>query len=242
MKAAWAIARRDLVAAFTTPLAWLVIACWTLLTNGVFAFLGLHRVHGTAGVDQPLFVGSLSASIYFLIFLSPAITMNSYATERVQGTMQLLLTVPIRELDLVAGKFLAAFGLLLTLVAATAVQPLVLHFVSAVAIPHLLVGYLGLVLLAAFLAALGTWISLLVDSPVAAYVITFAVIGVLFLLGVGQEGTVIGHLDQALGLARRSGAFFRGQIVLGDLCWFIASTAGFLLLTHAALSARRIHG
>ncbi|MBA3709286.1 MAG: ABC transporter permease [Planctomycetes bacterium] len=241
MSVIWAICRRDLVAAFTTPLAWLVLACWTMLVDLTF-WLTLSRVHGGPGSDTPLFVESLSSGVFYLILLAPAITMNSFSLERVHGTMQLLMTVPIREHQLVVGKFLSAFLMLATLVAATAVQPVILSFISSVPGPQLASGYLGLLSASALFAALGVWISLLVDSPVAAYVITFAVIAVLMLVGfVGHEG-VLGRISETLGLWPRAMPFFRGEVRLGNIAYFAGAAVAFLVLAHSVLTARRLHG
>lgn len=239
--ATWSIARRDVIAAFTTPLAWLVLACWTLITN-VRLVLTFQEVHGTSGVEYPLFVGSLFWGLLSLALLAPAITMTSFAQERTQGTMQLLLTVPIREHHLVLGKFCAALVVLLVLLAATLVQPLILFFVSGVELPHLLAGYLGLVLECALLAALGVWISLLVDSPVAAYVLTLGAIVVLFLVGLPERDSWLFPIGQALGLGPRLLPFLGGEVRLGNVAYLLAMTAGFLVMAHSAILARRIHG
>jgi ABC-2 type transport system permease protein len=237
----WSICRRDLIASFTAPMAWLVLACWSLLVNGVFLWT-LYNVHGTPGAQAPLYTTPLNWGVFFLVLLAPAVTMGSFTQERAQGTMQLLLTVPVREYQLVLGKFLAAFGVLLSLVVATLVQPLVLLFISEVALPHLLAGYCGLVLACALFAALGIWISLLVDTVIAAYVITFAAIAVLVLLGaLGDQGWY-GAVGKAMGLAQRAGPFFRGELRLGNVAWFLGLAAGALVMAHSALSARRIHG
>ena len=241
MNTVWTICRRDLLQAFTTPLAWLVLACWCMMTNGMFVW-GLYQVHGTPGSGSPLFVNALYSGVFFLTLLAPALSMTSFSGERIQGTMQLLLTAPIREWHLVVGKFLGVFGVLLALIAATLVHPLVLTFISSVQVPHLLAGYLGLILVCGFFAALGVWISLLVDTPIAAYVITFAVISVLILLGVIEQAAVFGPIGQAIGLTPRVGPFFRGEVRLGNVMFFIAATTALLVMAHASLSARRIHG
>ncbi len=239
----WHIARRDLLAAFTTPLAWLVIACWSLLTNAVFVFASLYPIHESPyGSELPLYVATLSWGVYFLTLLAPALTMNSFAAEHNQGTMQLLMTVPVREIDLVLGKFAAAFLLLATLVAVTLAQVVVLAVISAVQLPHLIAGYTGILLASALFAALGVWVSLVVDAPVAAYVITFAVIAVLMLVGVGQDGTLLGAIGDRIGLSERTRHFFAGRIRAGDTVFFLGATAGLLVLAHAALKARRLHG
>ncbi|MBA3684641.1 MAG: ABC transporter permease subunit [Planctomycetes bacterium] len=242
MNALWSIARRDLLAAFGSPLAWLVLACWAFVTNGWFVFLVLYPIHGTQGSEQPLFVDTLGVGVVLLTLLAPALTMNSFASERSQGTMQLLLTVPVREIHLVLGKFLAAWLILGALVAATFAQIAVLVLVSAIQVPHLVAGYLGLLLTCAFFAGLGVWISILVDSVVAAYVLTFGAIAVLLLVSaVGQVGA-LGWINRGFSLMDRARPFFTGEIRLAGIAWFVAGTAAFLTLAHAALCARRIHG
>lgn len=241
MRAAWAICRRDLLAAFTTPLAWLVIAVWSLVLNGVFVLFGLYQ-HQAQPAGEPLFVTSLGTGVWLLTLLAPAITMNSFASERVQGTMQLLLTVPVREVDLVVGKFLAALLVMLALIAASLVQPLTLLFVSDLHGPHLLVGYVGLALACAFLAALGVWISLLVESPVTAYVLTFGAILVLHLVGFGPEGSALHPIGEAIGIDARTRRFFAGELRLGDAAYLAAGAGMFLVMAHTALRARRLHG
>lgn len=241
MPIVWAICRRDLVAAFTAPMAWLVLACWTMLVNGVFMWT-LYQVHNTAGASVPLFSTSFTWGVFFLVLLAPAITMGSFTQERAQGSMQLLLTVPIREWQLVLGKFSASFAVLLSLVVATAVQPITLLFISEVHLPQLVAGYLGLVLACGLFAALGVWISLLVDTAIVAYVITFAVIAILVMLGVLAGPGWHGAIGESMGLTSRSGPFFRGEVRLGGVIWFVSLTAAALVMAHAALTARRIHG
>lgn len=241
MNPVWSICRRDLIAAFTAPMAWLLLACWSLLVNGVFVWT-LFNVQGTAGAALPLYTTPLHWGVFFLVLLAPAVTMGSFTQERAQGTMQLLLTVPVREHHLVLGKFLASFAVLASLVAATLVQPLVLLFASDIHLPHLLAGYCGLLLACALFAAIGVWISLVVDTAMAAYVITFAAIAVLVLFGALGDQRWYGAIGRAMGLAQRAGPFFRGEVALGDVAWFLALAAAALVMAHSALSARRIHG
>ncbi|MFW5751218.1 MAG: ABC transporter permease [Planctomycetota bacterium] len=241
----WAIARRELLAQFTTPLAWLVLAAWTFVTNLAF-------VVALPGEDAystlPLYMESLRTGHMVLLLLAPALTMNSFASEHQQGTMQLLLTVPVSELQLIAGKYLAAVLLFLVLIAATLVQPTVLYFVSDLGGMHLLSGYLGLVMLCLFLAALGIWISLLALNPVAAYVITFGLLLGLALLGLladdsaGGATGLFASLGRGFGLGPRFAGFVRGMPRLADIAWFLAMTLGCLVLAHGSLRARRTHG
>ncbi len=244
MAVVWAIVRRELIAHFTAPLAWLVLAVWTLTTN--LAFI-LALPEADAFSAMPLYVASLQTGFVVLLLLGPALTMNSFASEQVQGTMQLLLTVPVREWALVLGKFLAALAMFLVLVAATAPQLVVVHFISDLGGWHVVSGYSGMILFSALCAALGTWISLLVPQPVTAYVITFGLLVVFTLLGLHAQMHPVGegffhHLSAALGLGPRIGGFIVGLPRLADVLWFIAGTLACLVLAHGALLTRRLHG
>lgn len=236
------LARRDIRSAASAPLLWLILAAWLGVVHGAFA-LTLLEVHGRSGAAAtPLYVDALWWGGLVLALFAPALTMNAWAAERAQGTWQLLMTVPLRERDLVIGKFLAAFGLMLVLLTATLGLPATLAVVSEVSAPHALACYAGLVLLAAFLAALGTWIGLMVEGPVAAYVVTFGVIAVLWLAGIGGADGPLGTVASAIGLGSRIGPFLSGRIALADVAWFAASCGIFLLLAHGAIVAQRQSG
>jgi ABC-2 type transport system permease protein len=238
----WAVCRRDLLHFFTTPLAWLVLAAWTMVTNGLFHFTGLDPAQ-QAPLYDPLYRSAMDGGAFLLTLLAPALTMNSFAAERNQGTMQLLLTLPIPESHLIIGKWLATFLMLVTLVAATLVQILVLWLVSDPGGLQVVSGYIGLILLCAFFAALGVWISLLVEHPVAAYVITFGVIAMLHLLGLLADAAgLMGLLGSVLGIAPHQQPFTDGDVQLANVAWFVGATAICLGLTHGALCARRVHG
>ena len=102
---------------------------------------------------------------------------------------------------------------------------------------------LGYFLLSALFAAIGVWISLLVDSPIAAYVLTFGVIILLFLLGsMAQAESVMGNIGSFVGINARFRGFISGDIQLGNIVYFFSFTGVFLLLAYGALRARRVHG
>lgn len=244
MDAIWAICRRDLIHHFTTPLAWLVLAVWTFITNFVFWYV-LDQAHADGTWGQPIYLTALNVGALILMLLAPALTMNSFAAERGQGTMQLLFTVPITELQLLLGKFLSAAIMLLALIAATLVQILVLSLVSETGGIQTASAYLGMALCALLFASLGTWISLLVDSPVAAYVLTMGAIGVLFLFGAldsPQSPPAVAAIGRVMGLQTHLAHFRTGELRLADAVWFLALTGICLTLAHSALCARRIHG
>lgn len=235
------IARRDLRSAIAAPMLWLVLATWLFIVHGFFV-RDLWQLHGQPVISYtPLYANALWIGGLVLMLFAPALTMNAWAAERAQGTWQLLMTVAVRERDLVLGKFLAAWALLLLLLAATVAMPATLAVVSDVALPHALACYLGLALLAAFLAALGTWIGLLVDGPVAAYILTFGVIAALWLAGIGQDDG-LGILRETFGLGRRINPFIAGRLDLAGAVWLLAGAALCLLLAHGAVRTLRLGG
>ncbi|MCX8040621.1 MAG: ABC transporter permease subunit [Planctomycetota bacterium] len=236
---AWHIARRDLRAAAAAPLLWLMLAAWLAVVHGAFA-LTLWEVHGRSGaLSTPLYINALWWGALVLALFAPAATMNAWASERAQGTWQLLLTLPLAERDLVLGKFLASWGLLLVLILATLGMPLTLAVISAVSLPHAIACYVGLLCLSAFLAALGVWIGALVEGPVAAFVLSFGVIAVLWLAGVGGADGPLGPLAAVFGLGERIAPLLAGRLALADVAWFLAGAGACLLLAEGALRAQR---
>ncbi len=241
MQATWAICRRDVRAAFSSPLMWLVLAAWMAVLNFIFYYQISSLVGKPIQTPQPLYLSALSWGVGLLALLAPALTMNAFASERSQGTMQLLLTAPVREHELVAGKYLASMAMLSTLVLATLIHPLVLMFISQVPVPQLLCGYAALLLASSLYAAFGVWISLLVDHAVSAYVLTFAGIVLLYLVGLpGSLEATSGPwtvLGDAIGLEQRTAPFFQGDLRLGGVCYFLGGSALFILLAHPDCSA-----
>ena len=218
----WAIARRDLRFAFSTPLAWLVLACWAIIINTVFVFFTLSPVREIGAVSTPLFMSSLRWGGLLLTLLAPAITMGSFTHERERHTMPLLLTLPVSDSALVIGKWLAAWILLVALLIVSGGIPLTLYLVSDPGGWQLFSGYAGLLVQSALLAALGIWISSLVDAPLAAYIITFAAIALLQIFGflAQQEGTIAGSIGHFLGMGHRLEQFIQGDVRLGDVAYF----------------------
>jgi ABC-2 type transport system permease protein len=238
-----AIARRDLGHYFSTPLAWLVLAVWLALTSFVFYQFGLVPAR-EQGSTVPLFVGAQSTGIWLLLVLAPAITMGAFAGERQQQSLPLLFACPVPDWQIVVGKFLASWGMLLSLVAASLVQVVALWFISDPGGVQLLGGYLGLVLYVAVLAAIGNGISLLVESPMAAYVLSFGALFVLQLFSIlaNLDDPVLGQLGWLFGIGIRVRACIEGDLRLGHITWLLAACGIGLLATHTALRARRLHG
>src|SRR5215211_4990264 len=131
MRNIWTIAKREYDHFFISPIAY-VVAFLILLTTGIiFAINVLYFIQNAFQTfGQVPDIGPITGAFGFLLVLSiPAVTMRLLADEARMGTLELLLTAPITDFELVAGKWLGGFLFILTIVAITLVYPLILHFV-----------------------------------------------------------------------------------------------------------------
>jgi ABC-2 type transport system permease protein len=182
-----------------------------------------------------------------LAILTPALTTRLLAEERRLGTIELLMTAPVKDWELVVGKWLGAFLMLLTLIAVTLIYPLILDQLVSPGIDQgpLITGYLGLILLASALVAIGVFISSLFSNQIAAFITTLGVVIVLWLVTglivrvMGQMGGVqewVRFLDLA-------GPFnenlIRGVINLRDVVYYLSVTALALFMGTMSLEVRR---
>ena len=188
-----AIVRKELHTLFVSPIAYVVLAVFFVVTSFFFYVIltnVMERVfeQGMAsqqfGGPSPAFdVPAIVMRNFFgvlntiLLIVMPMVTMGVIAEERKRGTIELLLTSPITNLQLILGKFTGLLIFLAIMLAPTIGSSLILYFTSDPA-PHLapfLIGYLGAFLLGGTLLAIGTFISSLTENQIIAAVITFGV-------------------------------------------------------------------
>jgi ABC-2 type transport system permease protein len=236
VRAAWAIARKEFRSAFASPVAyaWLVVF---LGFTGWFFFRGFF-VLGVASLR-----GFFALLPWTLVFLLPALTMRLWSEERRFGTLEVLLTWPVRERDAVLGKFVGALGMLAASLAGT--LPIALS-VFALGSPDrgpVLAGYLGLLLFGAAGLAIGSYASALTENQIVAYIGGVALTFALFVAGedfvlVAAPG-VLAPLLAGAGLGAHYWSIGRGVIDSRDVLYFAAVTFFFLYLTVRRLESRR---
>jgi ABC-2 type transport system permease protein len=244
MRNVWTIASKEYDQYFASPIAYMVIFV-ILFVVGIFFYLQLQAAYiqqFAPGVDIT------AAPLAALMMLSiPALTTRTLAEERRTGTIELLLTAPVRDWELVVGKWLGVFLLLLTIIAITLVFPLVLNQLVSPGIDQgqLIGAYLGLILVAAALSAVGVFISSLFSNQIAAFATT---LGVLILLW-----WVIGPIAQTVGPVGRIGDLItylnfndhfysnmlRGILDLKDVIFYLSVTALCLFLGTMTVETRR---
>jgi ABC-2 type transport system permease protein len=241
MRNIWTIARREYRLYFNTPIAYMV-AFMILLILGYIFYVNIlgAMVQGFApGVD--MLIGPM---VTLFLFGTPAITMRLLAEEQRMGTIELLLTAPVRDFELVVGKWLGGWMFLLTIVAVTLIFPIVLNTIVEPGIDQgtLITNYLGIVLISAALVAIGVAISALFSNQIAAFFATLGVLLVLWLISLPSQavGAVGGSLLSYLDISEHFySTLYRGIIDLRDIVYFLSLTAVALFLGSVVVEARR---
>ena len=248
MRNIWIIAKREYDHYFISPIAY-VVAFMILLTTGIiFAINILYFMQNAfQSFGQVPDISPIMGAFGFLLVLSiPAITMRLLADEARMGTLELLLTAPVRDFELVAGKWLGGFLFLLTILAVTVIYPLILHFVlvsPGIDQQMVISSYLGVILAAAAFLALGVGISAVFTNQVAAFFVTLSVFVFLWwLIGFPAQllqGTA-GEVFQYLSMQTHFyDAFNRGSVYLTDIIYFLSLIALGLFIGTTAIETRR---
>jgi len=241
MRNVWIIASREFRHYFISPIAYALATMLYLILGGIF-FINVYYGLGTGQIspDGRIVIGAM---VTILVFATPAITMRLLADEFRMGTMELLLTAPVRDWELVVGKWLGAFGFMFVVVAVTWVYPLILHRMTSPGIDQgtLVAAYLGLLLMIGAMLAIGVFISALFRSPVAAFFVALGVMLGLWIVGglassSGTLGEVAGYLSF---VDHYYNNFYLGVLDLGDAVYFLSLTALALFLGAQVVEARR---
>jgi ABC-2 type transport system permease protein len=235
MKNILAVAERELRSYFTSPVAYVVTALFLLMAGYLFALgLNITREASLRGLIQ-------NVSVLFL-FITPALTMRLLAEEQRTGTVELLLTNPVQEWQIVLGKFLGSLGLLLVMLGLTLLYPLFLFMFGNPDVGPVLAGYLGVVLQGAAFLAVGLWASSMTQNQIIAAIVAFGALLILWLsesLGQFLGGTV-GTIVSYTSLINHFNEFPRGVINSKDVIYYVTVVAAGLVLSTVFLQSRRV--
>lgn len=229
------IARREFKAYFMTPMAYIYLTAFLVLTH--WLFLRSFFLLGEASL-RPFF--GLLPWVY--LFFVPAAAMGKWAEEKKMGTLELLLTHPISELEAVAGKFLAGLGLIVTALWLTFPLPLLAALVGDVDWGPVAGGYLGLIFLGGTYLAVGLWVSSLTENQITAFIVGVVVSFLLFI--VGEPIVTTGLAPSAAGLLQYLGLGFhfesigRGVLDSRDLIYYLSMIGFFLFLNWKSVENR----
>lgn len=234
LRGTWAIYRREMSDYFNQPMAYVVITAYLLICGWFFG--GTLFLAGQA--DMRSYFANLP---FLLIFFTPAITMRLLAEEWKSGTMDLLATLPIKDTEVVAGKFLAAFSVF------AVAQGLTLIYVVTVASlgdpdgGRIVSGYVGVLLLGAAYLAIGVFASAMTSNQVVAFIVSFFICFALVQVGGMLQvlPDVVVPLFQFLSVSDHFGNLVKGVLDSRDLLYFVSIVVLCLAGSVNALQGRR---
>jgi ABC-2 type transport system permease protein len=257
MQTLYAIYRKEMGHYFVSPIAYVVIGLFILLCGFLFdvylssaiqnsfqaqmqaAQYGMPADFDVSSAVLMQFFGVLAT---FILFFTPMLTMGVYAEERKRGTMELLMTSPVTELQIVLGKFFATLTLFVLMLLPTTAYMIFLFAHSEPAAPWrvLLGAYLGIFLLGASLLALGTFVSSLTENQLIAAVLSFAAILVIWLSGLGgNDSTTLGSVLSYVSLIGHYDDFPRGVIDTSAVVYYVSFIVLFVFLTVRSVDSMR---
>jgi ABC-2 type transport system permease protein len=243
------IAKREFRSNFDSPLAYVVI-CLSLILLGIFFFFVMNG--GFWQVDRASLVQLFAVAPRGLsLVVIPVITMRLLAEEKRSGTLEMLITLPVRDHEVILGKFLGAWGLVLLLIASTALYPILMFYppfgfigwkLGSLDSGPVFAGYLGLVLFSAAAVSIGLLFSALTESQVIAFFITWVVLLLLSFLGLVTDNVnnqVLRNVLDFISFDTRLAPFARGMINTRDVIYFLSITVGCLMAAFRALERRK---
>jgi ABC-2 type transport system permease protein len=249
------IAGREIRSYFASPVAYVLLAAflalggyffWALLsafnmTLQMYSMMRNPEMLSRFNLNEMVIMPLLSNLSVLLIFIVPAITMRLFAEEKRAGTYELLLTSPVRVGEIVLGKFLGGFVLVITMVGLSGIFGLLLLAYGNPEIPLMLTGYLGLALMATVFLAVGLLASSFTDNVVIGYV--GALFALLVLYTIGWVGETIQGAGAAIvryiSITDHFQALMKGIIDTRDLVYFATTLVVALFLTQRSVESVR---
>jgi ABC-2 type transport system permease protein len=249
-----AIARKELRAYFASPIGYVVVGMYALVF-GFFYAVGLNwfvrqSMQGPMGgggalnINQQMIRYVLMNSTVVNLLVVPLITMRTYAEEKRSGTIELLMTSPVTDFQIIVGKFLGAMGLYTAMIGITAIHMGVLFVYGSPEWKPILTGYLGLFLLGGCFISIGLFFSSLTRNQIVAAMFTFAVLLLLWVIDwVGSfTGPTVEKVVTYLSLTGHLDDFLRGVVDSQHLVYYLSFITFSLFITAKAVDSERWRG
>lgn len=231
------VAKKETRAFFRSPIALIFLGVYLLFT--LMTFFGVERFFARNIADlRPLF----SWLPILLIFLCSALTMRQWSEEQKMGTLEVLLTLPVKIGSLVVGKFLASLFLVTVALLLTLPVPIMVSMHGSLDWGPVIGGYVGGILLAGAYLSIGLFISALTDNQIVSLITSTLVCGVFWLIGADVTLELVGNtpaeIMSSIGTGARFESIRRGVLDLRDLVYYATLIASFLTLNVVVLSAK----
>jgi ABC-2 type transport system permease protein len=234
MSPALVISRREIRTYFNSPVAYIVVPVFLVITGYLFfTQLFLEK--------QADMRGFFNIMPLLFMFLIPAITMRLLADEKSSGTLELLITMPVRDWEVVVGKFLAAMALLCTAIGLTLVFAITVKTLGPLDRGPTIGGYLGLVLMGGAYVSIGVMASSLTRNSIVSFIVAFAISFALYLLGRLTQflPEALQKLVAFLSIDGHFENIGRGVIDTRDVIYYLSVMGVSLLIATLSLESRR---
>ncbi len=257
MRNVLAIAHKELRSYFASPIAYIVIGLWALLYGYFFVAILQYFVRqsmqmnqfGMQGpqamnVNQMLIRPLLQNVTILVLFLMPMVTMRTYSEEKRSGTIELLLTSPVTDLEIVFGKFLGAMGLYAVMLLVSSIHIALLFMYGHPEWKPIVTAYLGLLLMGGCFISVGLFISSLTKNQIVAVMVTFAVFLMLWIITwIGSfAGPEIDKLTQYLSIVDQFEDFQKGVLDTTHIIYYVSFITFGLFLTAKSVDSERWRG
>jgi ABC-2 type transport system permease protein len=251
------IANKELKAYFSGPIAYIVIGLWALLYGYFFVailsfFVRQSMQMGQMGMQGPqamnlnqqLIRPLLQNVLILILFLMPMVTMRSYSEEKRSGTIELLLTSPLTDFQIILGKFLGAMALYGCMLAVTLIHVGLLFVYGRPEWKPIVTAYVGLLLMGGCFISLGLFISSLTKNQIVAGMVTFAVFLLLWIITwIGSfSGPTADKITQYLSIVDHYDDFGKGVLDTTHFVYYISFITFGLFLTAKSVDSERWRG
>ncbi len=256
MRNVLAIAQKELKSYFAGPIAYIAIGLWALLYGYFFVailqfFVRQSMQMGQMGqgpqsmnVNQQLIRPLLQNVTIMILFVMPMVTMRTYSEEKRSGTIELLLTSPLTDFQIIMGKFLGAMALYGVMLLVTTIQIGILFIYGNPEWKPIVTAYLGLLLLGGCFISMGLLISSLTKNQIVAGMVTFAVFLLLWIITwIGSfSGPTVDQLTQYLSIIDHLDDFSKGVVDTKHVIYYVSFITFGLFLTAKSVDSERWRG
>jgi ABC-2 type transport system permease protein len=230
------IAKKEFKSYFISPIAYVFITVYLVITNFLF-FQGFFLN------NQADMRGYFSLLPWVFLFFVPAITMRSWAEEKKARTLELLLTWPLSDVEVVVGKFLASFAFLTIAILASISIPVTIMMLGSPDMGPILGGYAGAILMGAAYLAIGLWISSHTENQIIAFIVGVVVTFLLFIISnpfvLMAAPAWMAPVLNYIGLGNHFESIERGVIDSRDIVYYLSVVGFFLFLNVQSLGSRK---
>ncbi len=250
------IFKKEVGSYFLSPMAYVVITIFLVLSGYFFySSVAYYSLISMQAMQNPYMVSGLNLTEDLIspvfanlgiiaMLIIPMLTMRLFSEDKKSGAIELLFTYPLKDLDILMGKFFAASVVYLTPIAITLVYIAFLRSMTQLALGPILAGYLGLVLMGEAFIALGILISSTTENQIIAAIITFGVLLLLWVIGWASSftGPTLGKILTEISLIKHFDTFSKGVIDIRDVIFYLSFTFYSLFLTCRVLESKRWRG